>query len=83
LKLGDLQPRVNISVRGDDSSLKLRVPENVGLKIFGEDYSSYLTRLGLIDSGGGSFVNEGFDTLATQIEVDLDDRLKSFILDYF
>ncbi len=83
LKLGDLHPRVNISVRGNDSSLKLRVPENVGLKIFGEDYSSYLTRLGLIEAEGGSFVNEGFDTLSTQIEVDLDSRLKSFILDYF
>ena len=83
VKLGDLKPLVMVSISGDDSSLKLRVPKDVGLKITGEDYGAYLLQLGLVDGGDGTFINEGFDTLQTKINVDLDFRLKSVILDYF
>lgn len=83
LKLGTLEPLVNVSIIGEDSQLRLRVPENVGLKISGQDYHSYLEKIGLIDAGGGSFVSEGFDTMSAVIEIDLDDRLNSFILEYF
>jgi len=84
VKLGVLVPRVKVSISGDDASLKLRVPEEAGIKIVGEDYRSYLVdQLGMVEDESGAFVNEGFDTLETQIEVDLDYRLKSFVLDYF
>jgi len=84
VKLGVLVPRVHVTISGDDSSLKLRVPEEAGIKIVGEDYRSYLVdQLGMVEDENGVFVNEGFDSLSTQIEVDLDYRLKSFILDYF
>ncbi len=84
VKLGVLVPRVRVSISGDDSSLKLRVPEEAGIKIVGEDYRSYLVdQMGMVEDESGVFVNEGFDSLSTQIEVDLDYRLKSFILDYF
>lgn len=82
LVLGDLQPTVKVSIKGRDSKLKLRIPEDVGLRIFGEDYGTYLDRFGLIKAENGSFESLGYDTLTTRIEVDLDYQLKSFILDY-
>jgi hypothetical protein len=82
LKIGELEPLVKVVVGGEDLKLRLRVPENVGLKITGEDYQSYLTRLGLLEKDG-SFINEGFDTLDKKIEVDLDDRLSSLSIDFF
>ncbi|UCG60285.1 MAG: hypothetical protein JSV52_08075 [Candidatus Zixiibacteriota bacterium] len=83
LRLGDLVPSVKVSIKGRESSLELRVPENVGVKIIGEDYATYLDRLGLVEADEGSFVNDGFDTLQTKIEIDLDDELNSFDLVYF
>ncbi|UCC44998.1 MAG: hypothetical protein JSU65_03485 [Candidatus Zixiibacteriota bacterium] len=83
LMLGDLEPFVKVSIVGDESDLKLRVPESVGLRVFGEDYGSYLVKIGLIEDQSGAFVSEGFDTLQTLIEIDLDQRLNSFSLDYF
>ncbi len=83
VRLGNLKPLVNVSIVGDDSSLKLRVPKDIGLRITGEDYGAYLLQLGFVEGGDGAFMNEGFDTLQTKIQVDLDFRLKSFVLDYF
>ncbi len=83
IKLGTLEPLVIVSITGEDSELKLRVPEDVGLKIFGQDYSSYLTAVGMIETDDGFYTSAGFDTVATKVEVNLDERLKSFILDYF
>ncbi|MCK4573509.1 MAG: hypothetical protein KAU36_04015 [candidate division Zixibacteria bacterium] len=85
LKLGDLMPKVTVDISGEDTELKLRVPEGIGLKIHGEDYRAYLERLGLTEAEAeaGLFVNDGIDTLGTVIEIELDDRLSSFILDFF
>jgi len=82
IKLGDLMPHATVRIFGDDTSLKLRVPEGIGLRIVGDEYLSYLSRLGLIPEDG-DLITEGFDTLSTKIEVDLDSRLSSFSLDYF
>jgi hypothetical protein len=82
LKLGDLEPNVQVTVRGDESSLKLRLPEGIGLRFIGEDYSRYLDRIGLIEDNNG-FITEGFDSSRTKVELDLDDRLSSFSVDFF
>jgi len=82
LKLGDCEPLVKVDIVGEDTNLRFRVPQNVGLKIFGEDYKSYLTRLGLISNNGG-FTTKGFDTVQSRIEVSLDDRLESFSIDFY
>lgn len=82
LKLGDLEPLVRVAIVGEDSDLRLRAPQNVGLKVAGEEYRSYLVRIGLLEKNG-SFVNEGFDSLEKKIEVELDDQLESFSIDFF
>lgn len=83
LKLGSLEPEVKVKIEGEDSQLRLRIPKKIGLKIYGQDYQSYLEKVGLINMGSGSFVNKGFDTLNTVIEIELDNHLSSFILEYF
>jgi len=82
LKLGDLIPEIDVSVVGDDSRLRLRVPSNAGLRISGADHARYLTRLGLIERNG-YFINEGFDTLRNRILVDLDNRFRSLSIDSY
>ncbi len=82
LKLGDLVPLVKVSILGEDSNLRLRVPKTVGVLISGRDYETYLGRLGFKEMDG-LFISEGFDTLENRIEVELDDRLKSFSVDFF
>jgi len=82
LKLGDLEPSVKVDISGEDSKLRLRVPDNVGLMVIGEEYRSYLERIGLVERDG-DFVNEGYDSLSQKIEVNLDDRLESLAIDFF
>ncbi len=83
LKLGSLKPAVKVNIKGVDTNLRLRVPEDIGLKIFGEDYRSYLLRIGLKDAGDGTFVSDGYDTLQTKAEITLDKQLGSVSVDYF
>ncbi|MFQ6009434.1 MAG: hypothetical protein ACE5K8_10850, partial [Candidatus Zixiibacteriota bacterium] len=82
LKLGETEPLVKVAIFGEDSDVRLRVPRNVGLRVTGEEYRSYLSRLGLQERNGG-FVCGGFDTLQNRIEVDVDSQLSSFAIDFF
>jgi len=82
LKIGELEPLVRVVIGGEDSHLKLRVPQSVGLRIHGADYRTYLNRLGLIGEDD-VFETDGYDSSATQIDVDLDERLSDFSIDYF
>lgn len=83
LKLGDLSPLVKITVNGDDSRLRLRVPQELGIKIMGDDYSNYLNKLGMVEFDSVSFVNEGYDDFENKVDITLDNRLSSFSIDYF
>ncbi|MFH1685910.1 MAG: DUF5668 domain-containing protein [bacterium] len=82
LKLGDLEPLVKITVRGQDNSLKLRLPEGLGLLVKGDEYATYLSRLGL-ERGNGGLMTEGFDDADVQLEMELEDELTSFSVDFF
>jgi hypothetical protein len=82
LMLGDLRPQVRVTIRGEDSDLRLRVPENTGLRVQGRGYGDLLTRLGFKESPGG-FVSDGYDTLQPKYDVDLDEHLSSVSIDYF
>ncbi len=82
LKLGDLIPLVHVKISGDDSKLKLRIPENVGVKINAEGYESYFEKVGL-HRADGWFVKDGNDTLKSQVEINMDAKLNSFSIDYF
>lgn len=82
LKLGDLEPSVLVKVQGDGTTLKLRLPERIGLMVRGAEYKNYLERIGL-KSRDGLFVSDGYDTLPSRIDLELDDRLASFSVDFF
>ncbi len=82
LKLGDLMPLVHVQINGEESNLKLRVPEQVGVKIKADGYESYFKRVGMHFKDGW-FVKDGNDTLESQVEIQMNDTLSSFAIDYF
>ncbi|MEW5794892.1 MAG: hypothetical protein AB1772_00900 [Candidatus Zixiibacteriota bacterium] len=82
IKLGDLQPEVRVKVSGDDSKLRVRVPQESGLRVTGVDDPSYLEQIGLV-MREGSYVSDGFDTSAVRIQIELDDRFRSLSLDFY
>ena len=82
LKLGDLQPLVNVDISGADSEVRLRLPVTAGLKISGVADANYLKEVGLKQHGDG-FVSDGYDTLKTKIDVNLDDKQSSLSIDFY
>lgn len=82
LKLGTLLPLVSVSVKGDNSEIRLRLPSDAGVKISGVNDQEYLEQVGL-KQRDGAFVNDGYDTLKNKIDVNLDDRLGSLSIDYY
>jgi hypothetical protein len=82
VKLGALERTVKVKVTGKDSELLLRVPGEAGLRVFGFDDAGYLEEVGL-SRRDGFFANDGYDSLKSQIDVDLDDRFQSLSIDYY
>ncbi len=82
LKLGDLVPKLAVKINGVDTKLKLRVPKHVGVKINARGYESYFDKVGMARQNGW-YVSDGFDTVDTKVEIDLDAELNSFSIDYF
>ncbi|HOP07654.1 MAG TPA: DUF5668 domain-containing protein [candidate division Zixibacteria bacterium] len=82
LKIGDLEPEVNVTLNGADSNLRLRVPRSAGLQVKGQDYDSYLDRLGLIEKDG-FYITSGYDSLPVKVSIDVDEALSSFTVDFF
>lgn len=87
LKLGNIEPFTQVTVIGDESKLHLRLPKEIGIKIFGESYRTYLTtyleKFGLLKEDDSGFINEQYKDAEKKIEIKLDDRLSSFSLDYY
>jgi len=82
VKLGDMEPFIKVSVTGRDSELRLRVPGESGLRVIGIEDADYLREVGLTQQNG-FFVNQGYDSLESKIEVELDDRFQSLSIDYY
>lgn len=82
LKLGDLMPLVHVKIDGEDSNLKLRIPEEVGVRISADGYESYFEHVGM-KKDNGWFVKSGNDTLKSQVEINMNAKLSSFSIDYF
>jgi hypothetical protein len=76
LKIGTLNPSVDISVAGDEAELRLKLPKEAGIKIVGDKYSAYLEKLGyeVLDDG---FVSGDYEAAAVKILITLDDNLGS------
>lgn len=82
LKLGTMEEAVNVTIRGEDTKLRLRVPREAGLKVSGLDDPDYLGSVGLIRDGG-FFVTPGFEDASPQLNVSLDNRFRSLSIDYY
>lgn len=82
LKLGDLERELKVDVTGTDSDVRLRVPVTAGLKVSGISDEQYLKQVGL-ERRNGWYVNEGYDTMRSKIDVNLDDTQSSLSIDYY
>jgi hypothetical protein len=80
--IGKSEPNVELEASGVDTKLRLRVPNDAGLRIRGIDDPDYLRTIGLVESGG-DFVTEGYDTMTNKINVKLDDRFNSLTLEFY
>jgi hypothetical protein len=80
--LGKNEPLVDIEAAGVDAKLRLRIPNDAGLRISGIDDPDYLRTIGLVERGS-DFVTGGYDTQANKINVKLDDRFNSLTLEFY
>lgn len=82
VKLGNLEPEVQIVIVGNDSKLRLRVPQEAGLKVSGLDDPEYLQEIGLIEQNS-IYLTENFGEARSRIQVDLDDNFRSLSIDFY
>ena len=82
IKLGELEPDVRVEVRGDGNILRLRLPEEVGLKIHGLSDQELTEQIGLVEEGA-DLVTENFAGAATRVEVTLPDEFQSLSIDFY
>lgn len=81
IRLGRLEPVIQIEISGVDSDLELIVPRASGLRMITTDAGSFFARQGLYERDG-DYYNSGYDTLDSKIKVILADPLSSFRLIY-
>ncbi len=82
IKIGNLRPKVDVNVEGSEAQLRLRVPNESGLKVAGSDYTVYLKALGLVEQNG-FFMTNGFDTSKVQISLSVDKGLQHLSIDRY
>lgn len=84
LKIGELIPDVNIEIIGEDAVFRLKAPDSCGLKVkvSGSNYDGYLKSINLVENGD-YFVSDNFDSSAVRVNLDIDDNLRSFSIDYY
>ncbi len=79
IKIGDKSPQVDIKVEGYDAGLRVNVPSEAGVKVFGEAYSDYLEKIGYMKMED-YYVTEGFDSTSIHITLRLDEDLRHLSL---
>jgi hypothetical protein len=82
VKIGDLERLVEITLDGADSDLRLRLPEGSGVKIDAGDFASYFRRIGLVEQDG-AYLNDGYDSMANKIKIDLDERIDNLKIEFY
>lgn len=82
VKFGCLEPEVKCSVVGDNSKLRLRIPQEAGLQVSGLDSPEYLTQIGMLEQGS-VYVTEGFDSASCHIVVEFEDQFRSLSIDFY
>ena len=82
IKIGKLQPRVELEVNGEESRLNLRLPEGAGLMVAGDEYATYLKAMEMVEEGG-HFKTAGFDSSAVQVNLKLGRELSHLSIDFY
>jgi len=82
VRVGSLEPNVDISVEGEDSKLYLYVPPESGLRVDGPYVEDCIRGLELTDQDG-VFFSPGFDSAACKINVTLESDFRSCNLGYY
>ncbi|MDF1545632.1 MAG: DUF5668 domain-containing protein [bacterium] len=82
VRLGDLLPEVGLTIFGEDSNLRLRIPFEVGLRVDGDDYGAYLKEIGFKEEDGG-YVSEAYPEAESRVKINIDNNLSSFSVDFF
>jgi hypothetical protein len=82
VKIGDMQPLVELSLLGADADIRLRVPRDAGIRVHGSGYDALLEQIGLIRVND-VHQSEDFEAGTPKIDVDLDDRLRSLSIDTY
>ncbi|MBI5266229.1 MAG: hypothetical protein HY851_03250 [candidate division Zixibacteria bacterium] len=80
--LGKNEPQVDLEASGQDANFRLRVPNDVGLRVQGVEDADYMRTIGLIERDR-DFVTEGYDTLPNKVNVKLDDRFRSLTIEFY
>ena len=71
-----------MKIVGEDAGLRLKVPQQCGLRIAGDSYQSYLESMGLT-AGANFYQSDGFDTASVKVILDLDPDLRHLSIDYY
>jgi hypothetical protein len=82
LKIGSMKTKVDLEVNGNDSRLNLRIPREAGLTVYGNEYSSYLKAMDMVEEGD-HFRSSGFDSAAVQVNLKLGRNLSHLSIDYY
>ena len=82
VKLGCLEPEVRFSIVGDNTKMRLRIPQEAGLQISGLDFPVYLEEIGMIQDDS-VWVTEGFEEAECKIMATAEDNFRSFSIDFY
>lgn len=82
VKIGDMQPVVELRLLGADAEVRLRVPREAGLRVHGQGYDALLEQIGLVKVND-VHQSEDYEAGTPKIDVDLDDRLRSLSIDTY
>jgi hypothetical protein len=82
VKLGCLESEVRFTAGGDDSKLRIRIPQEAGLQVTGLDDPVFLKLIGLSELES-IWVTDGYETAECQIQVELEDTFRSLSIDFY
>jgi len=82
IKVGDKESLLKLHIFGNGSDLRLRLPGGAAVKIDAREFDSYLERLGFVRNNG-DFISEDYDSLASQIQIELDEHLDNLKIEFY
>jgi hypothetical protein len=83
VKVGDIEKLVTLSLKGNRSDLRLRLPSGAQIRINADEFESYLEQIGFIKENGFFRSAENGDSLSSEIDIDLDQRLDNVKIEFY